>query len=98
MNLILYDESRTVVEVIGVQTPVVNNNNVQWEDGSIQGINLPFIIVEDQVGMGDVLSDEMISKDKKSNYLKKDLEKENEELRSRVDSVEFATITLMDFM
>jgi hypothetical protein len=73
-----------------IKQPIVSDNNLVWEEGSLHGINLPFLLLEDEVSTVDVLTDEVIALDKKSQYPKIDLEKENADLKARQDLMQRA--------
>jgi hypothetical protein len=99
VKLVLYDENYTVKQVIEeIEQPVINQNNVKWEDGFLNGINLPFVLLENDIVIGESLTNEVVSLDEKEKYTQVDLEKENQELKARIESAEMAIITLMDFL
>lgn len=92
MKLVLYDETNQIIEVQGnIKSPVVNENNVVWEGGSLLGINLPFLLIEDDVVLTDQVNEEIIALNKRDQFLKVDLQ-------SRLEAAEMAIISLMDFM
>lgn len=83
MKLILYNKDNQIVEVIEkVVNPVVQDNNVEWEGGSINGINLPFLLLNDDVLVEEV-TEEFIILDKKKEHEKVELAKENTELKAK---------------
>jgi hypothetical protein len=99
VKLVLFDENFTVRQVIEeIEHPVINENNVTWEGGSLNGINLPFVLLQDDVEIGETISEEAIAQDQKTNYLAHDLVTENEQLKARVEAAEAAIISLMDFV
>lgn len=81
MKLVIYDANKIVEVIENVVNPSVNENNVEWEGGSLSGINLPFLLLEDDVLL-DEISDQLISNDKKSEHQKIDLAKENADLKA----------------
>jgi hypothetical protein len=99
MKLVLYDNSNVVVKTIeNIRSPVVEGDIIEWEEGSLSGINLPFLLLDDVIEIAEVITDEIKTFDKKEQFTKADLVKENQELRARLESTEMAIITLMDFM
>lgn len=73
-----------------IKQPIVSDNNVVWEEGSLHGINLPFLLLEDDVVIADAVTDTIIVLDKKSQYPKIDLDKENADLKARQDLMQQA--------
>lgn len=80
----IYQESGEVVEIIGMMNPVVSLNSVSWEGGALGGINLPFLILDDDVTIGEGITDGLIQLDKKSEFKKLPLEEENELLKAQI--------------
>lgn len=70
MKLILYDDSNKVIDLVeNVIDPVIEHEiNVNWSEGSVRGIQVPFILVEDSVELGEVLTPEIIDMDKKNQF------------------------------
>lgn len=90
MKLVIYGHDNAVLDVIeGVTSPVIDGNNVTWEGGSINGINLPFCLLDDSVVVNTV-TDEVIAADKKGEHAKVDLAKENADLKARQDLMQQA--------
>jgi hypothetical protein len=84
MKLVIYNNSNVVVETIeNIHLPKVEENNVEWEDGSLSGINLPFLLLGDEVVISNVITEEIKSFDKKEQFTKVDLVKENADLKAR---------------
>jgi len=82
MKLVIYDEENNVVEIHeNIRSPVVNGQDVQWEDGSMTGIKLPFLLLEDDVLVEGRVDEALISQDKKENFPLVDLEEENKILK-----------------
>jgi hypothetical protein len=70
---------KKIVSIIEkIKSPVVEGNNVEWEDGSLGGINLPFLLLDDDVDIFDVVTEEVIALDKKNSFPKFNMEKVNE--------------------
>lgn len=87
MKIIIYSDSMEVVEIIeNIKKPIVDKNNVDWEDGSFQGINLPFLLVEDDLTISHTITDEILQADKKNEYTKIDYI----DLKTRQDLMEKA--------
>jgi hypothetical protein len=92
VKVIIFDEEKKVIETFeNIKSPVVDGNNVFWEDGSLGGINLPFLLLEDDIQVNELVTDEVMSQDKKTQFPKVDL-------KSRLEAAEMAIISLMDFM
>ena len=90
MKIVIYNADKSVVDVIeNVVNPVVSDNNVEWEGGSLSGINLPFLLVDDDAEVDEV-TDETIALDKKSEHAKVDLAKENADLKSQLELLQSA--------
>jgi hypothetical protein len=95
MKIVIYNADKSVVDVIhGVTNPVVSDNNVEWEGGSLGGINLPFLLLDDDVAV-EVVTDEIIALDKKSAHTKVDLAKENADLKARIELMQSAVDDLI---
>jgi hypothetical protein len=91
VKVVIYGEDNKVIESIeNIKSPEVDGNTVTWEDGSLGGINLPFLLLEDPIAVGEHVTEEVISQDKKSQFPKIDLAKENAELKSRQDLMQNA--------
>lgn len=102
MKLVVYkgDDGRVLLIEENLISPVVMGNRVSWEGGSVEDTD-SFILLENDVDVGEVVSEELKALDKKGEFIKppeRDLAKENEELKARLEAVEMATVTLMDFM
>jgi hypothetical protein len=96
MKLVLYDNSNLVVKTIeNIRSPFVEGNSIDWEEGSISGINLPFLLLDDDVTVSGKLTDEIKDLDKRATYPKKDYEKEAEELRRQLADT---NSLILDFM
>ena len=90
MKIVIYNAEKKVVDVIkGVNNPEVSDNNVEWEGGSLNGVNLPFLLLDDDLVVEEV-TDEVIALDKKSEHVKVDLAKENADLKTRLELMQSA--------
>jgi hypothetical protein len=90
LKIVIYTDDKTIADVIeNVVNPVVSDNNVEWEGGSLNGINLPFLLLDDDAAIEEV-TDETIALDKKSAHVKVDLAKENADLKARQDLMQSA--------
>ena len=90
MKIVIYNAEKKVVDVIkGVNNPEVSDNNVEWEGGSLNGVNLPFLLLDDDLVVEEV-TDEVIALDKKSEHVKVDLAKENADLKTRLGLMQSA--------
>ena len=95
MKIVIYNDDKKAVDVIhGVTNPSVNDNNVEWEGGSLSGINLPFLLLDDDADVEEV-TDETIALDKKSAHVKVDLAKENADLKSQLELLQSAVDDLI---
>ena len=83
MKLVLYDEKTLEVRQIeeDIRSPVVDGNNVIWEVGSVKGIKLPFLLLEDDVEVLEVVNETIIELDLSEQFLKVDLLEENRRLK-----------------
>jgi hypothetical protein len=96
MKLVLYDNSNIAVKTIeNIRSPVVDGNSIEWEEGSLSGINLPFLLLDDDVTVSGILTEEIKNLDKRTTYPKKDYEKEAEELRRQLADT---NSLILDFM
>lgn len=85
MKLVLYDDNSNIIETFeNVLYPVVDGNNVEWEGGSLSGINRPFCLLDDHVTVTEVLTDDIRALCLKEQFLKVDLLKENANLKARL--------------
>lgn len=83
MKLVLYTDDYNILDVIeNVENPVVKENNVDWNIGSLQNINVPFLLLEDDVDVSTI-SHATISQDKKSQFVKVNLEQEFKQLKKQ---------------
>ncbi|WP_226085638.1 hypothetical protein [Mesobacillus sp. S13] len=99
MKLVIYDQEHNIKEIReNILSPVVEGNDVRWEGGSLTGIKFPFILLDDELEVGETLTDEIIQLDKKEEYPAHDLVEENLDLRTRLESAEAAILTLMDIV
>ncbi|KHE73143.1 hypothetical protein [Halobacillus sp. BBL2006] len=98
MYLILHTDAGIVKEVVdigdsGIQVEE-DYKKVQWINGGLRGLNIPFIIVPDdpQLMKGDDLPDIVISNDVTEQFLKVD---ENKELRNELNQAIAELTTLI---
>jgi hypothetical protein len=82
MKLVIYDANKIVEVIENVVNPRVNENSVEWEGGSLSGINLPFLLLDEDAQVFEEVTDQLISNDRKSEFLKVDLAKENADLKA----------------
>ena len=94
MKIVIYNGDKAVDVIHGVINPVVNENNVEWEGGSLNGVNLPFLLLDDDLVVEEV-TDEVIALDKKSEHVKVDLAKENADLKTRLELMQSAVDDLI---
>ncbi|MFJ5716520.1 hypothetical protein [Neobacillus sp. NPDC093127] len=102
MRIVVYDNDKKVVDIIeDINHPKVSGNIVDWEGGSVEN-NLPFLLLEDSVEVSEVVTDDIIALDKKSQFVKVDelaqLKIENADLKLRLEMAEMAIVSLMDFI
>lgn len=106
MNIVLVSDNK-VMEVISVKTIEVNKNNIKYENeegpAELNGVLADFYIVDnDAYEINQELSAEELNDlqtvDKKEEFKHIDLEAENAELKTRLESAEMAIIGLMDFV
>lgn len=96
MNLVFYDDSRNVVEVIeDIQNPVIDGDNIEWEKGEMTGIKLSFLVLCDDTEIGESVTDELILLDKKKEFITVDLAEENKQLR---EQIEMNALAFMEFI
>lgn len=83
MKLVLYDEETLEVRRVeeDIRSPVVDGNNVIWEVGSLHGIKLPFLLLEDDVEVHESVDEAIIGLNLSEQYLKVDLLEENKKLK-----------------
>lgn len=99
MIIVFYDKDRNIVDVVrDVINPIVRKNEIKWDGGRISDFNLDFIILDDKAEFGEVVTDDLIAKDKKSYYQERDPEKEAADLRERLENAEMAILSLMNFI
>jgi hypothetical protein len=95
LKIIIYTDDKTIADVIeNVVNPVVSDNNVEWEGGSLTGINLPFLLLDDDAAV-EAVTDETIALDKKSAHVKVDLAQENADLKARLELMQSAVDDLI---
>ena len=94
MKLVLYNDQLRVVEVVEeIVSPQVVDNDATWADGSMTGIKLDFLLLEDGIEVNESV-EELMQLDKKKDYQKVDLLKENKELKNRLEATEQALLSL----
>lgn len=99
MKLVLFNDENRVLDIQeGMQQVTTGENEVSWQDGAIKGIKTNFVVLADEVEVGDVVTEDVLSKDMKHNLKKRDLEKENAELLARLENTETAIIALLDLV
>ena len=101
MKIVIYTKNNKVLEILeDVQNPVVEEDVLTWDDGSLTGIKQEFILLDDNVPVETDLTEEIIALDQKSKYVKAkvDLAAENQSLRERLTHAEDALLILMDRM
>jgi hypothetical protein len=92
MKLILYKEDRSIIfKVDDIQSPVVQDDGVSWEEGSVTAADL-FLLLEDDVEVGDTVTDGMLAQDRKEHFKKTD---EIQELKQQLAQT---NALLLDFL
>lgn len=90
-HLVMFDVNKVVQEIRNNLTDViVEGRNVSWRGGSIDGINLDFIVIDSSfsVEIGSVLTDEHLQADKKHS-LKSEMELMKDQLRDTQSVIDF---------
>lgn len=89
MKLIIYNRDNEVITADAVKNPVVDGNSVVWEGGRMANIKLPFLLLDIDLKEGDAITEEHIAHDRKQQFIKRDLVKENEDLRKQMTDLSF---------
>lgn len=99
MKLVIFNNENKVIDALeGLSEVQTKGEDVWWNGGSMQGIKLNYLILDDSVEVSETITKEVIAVDQKENFRKVDFEQENAELKARLESAEMAIITLMDFL
>ena len=91
MKLIIYNDNNEIVESIEVNNPVITSDLISWDNGSMSLPNLPYIILDDTIEVGEDVNEVMISQDRKSDFVKLSLEEENAVLKEKLNQMEEKT-------
>ncbi|TYS68058.1 hypothetical protein FZC76_09885 [Sutcliffiella horikoshii] len=99
MKLVLYNNENKVLDVYkNISKVEAGTDEVTWNDGAVKGIKANFIVLPDEVEIGETIDQSIIDLDEKTKLQKKNLIQENEELKGRVKSLEETVLTLMDWV
>lgn len=99
MKLVLFNDDRQVLGIQeGLDKVTTDVNEVTWQGGAIKGIKTNFIVLPDEIEVGETINQDVIDQDVKGNFRKKNLVEENEELKGRVKSLEESILILMDWV
>ena len=83
MKLVIYNEEKDVIDVTEyIEDPEISGNDIEWLGGSMTDVKLPFILLADDVEVGDKVTKELLVLDEKDEYTKIDLYEENRRLRA----------------
>lgn len=89
MKLVLYTEDYNVLDIIeNIQNPQVESNNVEWDTGALHGINVPFLLLEDDVEINEITTG-IIALDKRNQFVKVNLEQEYKQLKKQQADLSF---------
>ncbi|OLS39150.1 hypothetical protein [Bacillus sp. MRMR6] len=72
MKIVLYKDAQVISIVDEVYNPIVNGNNITWDDGSLTGIKTEFLLLDDLIIVSGEVTPEIIAQDKKLLFGKKD--------------------------
>lgn len=91
LQIAIYNRHNEVITLEHAINPTVSENSVFWDEGSLRDIKLSFVLLEDNIELkeGDILTNDLIAQDKKQQYQKRDLEKENTELKKQITDLSF---------
>lgn len=95
MKIVLYTEDYLVLNVFeDVQNPKVEINTVEWDNGRLRGIKVPFLLLEDEVEVGQTVTG-LLDLDKKAQFTKVDidLEQEYKQLKKQQADLMFELMT-----
>jgi hypothetical protein len=100
LKLAIYQKDGGLSSVFeDIENPRINGQDLYSDKGSFFSINENHILLDNDVEVPDVLSDELLTLDKKASIPKFiTVEEENADLKTRLDDAEMAIISLMDFM
>ncbi|TYS64472.1 hypothetical protein FZC76_18085 [Sutcliffiella horikoshii] len=99
MKLVLYNDENRVLDIQeDIQQVVTGEDEISWQHGAIKGIKTNFIVLPDEVEVGETVTEIIINQDVKNNFKKRDLEKENADLLARLENTETAIIALLDLV
>ncbi|MDW0113757.1 hypothetical protein QT711_11215 [Sporosarcina saromensis] len=97
MIIVIYDDLRNIVSVIkNVSGPIVNGNDITWEDGSLTGVQLPFLLLDDMEITE--ITNEIIAMDRKSEFPFVDFKKENGVLKQENEMNSMAIMELAELI
>jgi hypothetical protein len=93
MKLVFYDDNNNVLDITkGVISPSVTSDSVEWTNGSVKGVKVNFILVDDTVEIGDTVTSENIAADQKENFKKVDQLSEIKKLKSQNAEIIFKLV------
>lgn len=91
MNLVLYQDGKALAIYRGINQPQISDKNIKWENGELTGISVPVLLLDESISLkeGDAVTDDHIAQDKKNQFQKHDLIKENAALKMQVADLAF---------
>lgn len=99
MKLVFYDVDRNVVEIIeDVQSPIIDDDNIEWENGKMTGVKLSFHLLDDDVIVDEKVTDKLIALDRSNEFTKVDLLEENKRLNERIETNALAFMEFVEMM
>ena len=64
MKIVLYDDDGNVLDVRGgLSGVVVDGKNIRWSDGSVREVKVHYVVVEDEVEVGGIVSPALLAAD-----------------------------------
>lgn len=105
MKIVLVDDNK-VIAVYAAKNVEINGKNIKYKNdegpAELNGVLADFYVVEESYEIDQELSDEELdhlqSIDKKEEYIKLNLEEENQLLKERLRATEMAVLSLLDFI
>lgn len=94
MQIVIYNQENKIVEHITDKAiTLVEDNNIRWVGGGMDGIHHPFLILSDDVVVSDLVDDDLAELDQAKDFKR---EEPIDSIAERLESMELAILTLMD--
>lgn len=83
MQIVLFKDEDVLKVIDNVVDIKIEGKNIVWHDGSIRDVKIDYIIVDDEVEIGDIINDEIMALNQREKFVKPPIVDETAELKKQ---------------